>query len=301
MARAPHAIEHVVARAADAAAQRRRASRSRHCARARQARARRRRRHARRRHRVLAVLVGLDRPAQGHRAHARQPVLDRRAVRARRARADAAGRRRVLGREAVLRLRPRQRADVSAVRRRDVGADGRAADAAGGVRSGSSSAAPTRVLRRADAVRGDARRRPTCRRATRVALRVCVSAGEALPREIGERFAAHFGCDILDGIGSTEMLHIFLSNRRGAVRYGTHRHAGAGLRHRAARRGRRAGRRRRDRRPVRARAERGAVLLGRPRAQSRATFEGAWTKSGDKYVARAPTATTRTRAAPTTC
>ena len=54
-----------------------------------------------------------------------------------------------------------------------------------------------------------------------VALRLCSSAGEALPREIGERFKARFGCDIVDGIGSTEMLHIFLSNRPGDVDYGS--------------------------------------------------------------------------------
>ena len=52
-------------------------------------------------------------------------------------------------------------------------------------------------------------------------LRACVSAGEALPAEVGRRFAARTGVDILDGIGSTEMLHIFLSNRPGDVRYGT--------------------------------------------------------------------------------
>ncbi|MGF6937903.1 benzoate-CoA ligase [Paraburkholderia sp. UCT70] len=54
-----------------------------------------------------------------------------------------------------------------------------------------------------------------------VAIRVCASAGEALPRDVGERFTAHFGAEILDGIGSTEMLHIFLSNRAGEVEYGT--------------------------------------------------------------------------------
>ena len=54
-----------------------------------------------------------------------------------------------------------------------------------------------------------------------VALRLCSSAGEALPREIGERFTGHFGCEMIDGIGSTEMLHIFMSNRPGDVRYGT--------------------------------------------------------------------------------
>jgi benzoate-CoA ligase family protein len=52
-------------------------------------------------------------------------------------------------------------------------------------------------------------------------LRACVSAGEALPPEVGRRFKERTGVDILDGIGSTEMLHIFLSNRPGDVRYGT--------------------------------------------------------------------------------
>ena len=54
-----------------------------------------------------------------------------------------------------------------------------------------------------------------------VALRLVSSAGEALPAEIGERFKRHFGVDIVDGIGSTEMLHIFISNRPDKVRYGT--------------------------------------------------------------------------------
>jgi benzoate-CoA ligase len=54
-----------------------------------------------------------------------------------------------------------------------------------------------------------------------VALRLASSAGEALPADIGERFTAHFGVEIIDGIGSTEMLHIYLSNVPGQVRYGT--------------------------------------------------------------------------------
>src|SRR5207248_5936113 len=54
-----------------------------------------------------------------------------------------------------------------------------------------------------------------------LALRRCVSAGEALPEDIGRRWEARTGTGILDGIGSTEMLHIFLSNRPGDVRYGT--------------------------------------------------------------------------------
>jgi benzoate-CoA ligase family protein len=52
-------------------------------------------------------------------------------------------------------------------------------------------------------------------------LRICASAGEALPAPIFETFRERFGVEILDGIGSTEMLHIFLSNRAGSVRPGT--------------------------------------------------------------------------------
>jgi benzoate-CoA ligase len=52
-------------------------------------------------------------------------------------------------------------------------------------------------------------------------LRFCVSAGEALPPEIFRRWQERFGLEIVDGIGSTEMLHIFLSNRPGACRPGT--------------------------------------------------------------------------------
>jgi benzoate-CoA ligase len=116
-----------------------------------------------------------------------------------------------------------------------------------------------------------------------VALRLCSSAGEALPREIGERFTSHYGVEIVDGIGSTEMLHIFISNRPGDVRYGT-----SGL-------------------PVpgytaEIRDETGRVLTGanevgdlyidgpsaalmywNDRARTRETFQGAWTRTGDKY------------------
>jgi benzoate-CoA ligase family protein len=52
-------------------------------------------------------------------------------------------------------------------------------------------------------------------------LRLCVSAGEGLPAEILRRWQARTGLDILDGIGSTEALHIFISNRPGDVRPGT--------------------------------------------------------------------------------
>ena len=52
-------------------------------------------------------------------------------------------------------------------------------------------------------------------------LRVCVSAGEALPALLGEAWQKTFGVEVLDGIGSTEMLHMFMSNHRGDVRYGS--------------------------------------------------------------------------------
>jgi benzoate-CoA ligase len=52
-------------------------------------------------------------------------------------------------------------------------------------------------------------------------LRLCVSAGEALPDELYKRWRERFGVEILDGIGTTEILHIFLSNRPGAARPGS--------------------------------------------------------------------------------
>jgi len=52
-------------------------------------------------------------------------------------------------------------------------------------------------------------------------VRLAASAGEALPASLYERWTSRFGVDILDGIGMTEMLHIFLSNRPGEVRAGT--------------------------------------------------------------------------------
>ena len=118
-----------------------------------------------------------------------------------------------------------------------------------------------------------------------VAMRMCVSAGEALPRDIGERFTAHFGCEILDGIGSTEMLHIFLSNRAGSVHYGTTGVPVPG--YDVELRG--------DDGAAVADGEVGDLYIRGPSAalmywtnrdKSRATFQGEWTKSGDKYMRR---------------
>jgi 4-hydroxybenzoate-CoA ligase len=113
-------------------------------------------------------------------------------------------------------------------------------------------------------------------------LRRCLSAGEALPEEVGAKWSRLAGCDILDGVGSTEMLHIFLSNRPGDVVYGTSGTAVPGYELRLVdERGAEVGE-----------GEIGELLVkgdsaaldyfGR-REKSRATFEGVWTRTGDKY------------------
>ena len=116
-----------------------------------------------------------------------------------------------------------------------------------------------------------------------VALRMCSSAGEALPAEIAQRFKAHFGCDIIDGIGSTELLHIFLSNRPGDVRYGTTGQPVPG--YDVELRGD-------DGAPVPdgevgdlfIRGPSAALMYWGNRDKTRDTFLGPWTRSGDKYV-----------------
>ncbi len=62
---------------------------------------------------------------------------------------------------------------------------------------------------------------PGCERRDLESLRVCLSAGEALPPELYRRWVDTFGVEILDGIGSAEMFHIYVSNRFGAVRPGS--------------------------------------------------------------------------------
>ena len=113
-------------------------------------------------------------------------------------------------------------------------------------------------------------------------LRTCVSAGEALPREIGERWVRHFGVDILDGIGSTEMLHIFISNRPCDVCYGTTGTAVPGYELRLVDD---------DGTPVPP-GQIGELQIAGPtcatgywnnREKTQRTFQGAWMRSGDKY------------------
>jgi benzoate-CoA ligase len=119
-----------------------------------------------------------------------------------------------------------------------------------------------------------------------VKLRRCVSAGEALPPDVGRRWSERYGVDILDGLGSTEMLHIFLSNRPGDVHYGTTGTAVPG--YHVELRGD-------DGRAV-PDGEIGDLYINGPsaalmywgnRAKSNETFRGAWTKTGDKYVRNA--------------
>jgi benzoate-CoA ligase len=115
-----------------------------------------------------------------------------------------------------------------------------------------------------------------------ISIRISTSAGEALPSDIGTRWTQHFGTEILDGIGSTEMLHIFLSNRSGEVKYGSTGRAVPGY-------------------EIRLLDETGAgVVVGElgdlqikgpsaanlywnQRRKSRETFCGEWTRAGDKY------------------
>jgi benzoate-CoA ligase len=115
-----------------------------------------------------------------------------------------------------------------------------------------------------------------------VSLRMCSSAGEALPGEIAQRFKQHFGCEIVDGIGSTEMLHIFISNRPNDIRYGTTGKPVEG--YEIDLRGE-------DGRPV-AIGEVGDLYIKGPSTalmywanpeKSSETFRDGWTKSGDKY------------------
>lgn len=115
-------------------------------------------------------------------------------------------------------------------------------------------------------------------------VRLCASAGEPLPASLYTRFTGRFGVDILDGIGMTELLHIFLSNREGEVKAGTTGVAVPGY-------------------DLELRDESGAVIEGSGvpgtlfvRGASTATgywsryeasrqvFQGEWLRTGDTYV-----------------
>lgn len=115
------------------------------------------------------------------------------------------------------------------------------------------------------------------------ALRLATSAGEALPAHIGQAFRDRFGCDVLDGLGSTEMLHIFASQRPGSVRYGCTGKVIDGYEVRLV--GDDGG----EVLPgevgnLHVRGPTTAIGYWRNREKSVCTFQGEWTVTGDKYV-----------------
>jgi 4-hydroxybenzoate-CoA ligase len=114
-------------------------------------------------------------------------------------------------------------------------------------------------------------------------LRLCVSAGEALPANLGQRWREIVGVDILDGIGSTEMLQTFLSNRPGDIRYGSTGKPVPGYEVRIVD----------ESGGEVADGEIGEMMVRGPtagegywnqRAKSRRTFAGEWVLTGDKYL-----------------
>ena len=115
-------------------------------------------------------------------------------------------------------------------------------------------------------------------------LRLCASAGEALPEPVGRAWTEHTGVDIIDGIGSTEMLHCFVANRPGQVRYGTSGVAVPGYQVRVVD----------DDNVGVPQGEIGELQVNGPtaaacywnnREKSRTTFLGEWMRTGDKYRA----------------
>ena len=114
-------------------------------------------------------------------------------------------------------------------------------------------------------------------------LRRCISAGEALPAEIGHRWKSMVGLDILDGIGSTEMLHIFVSNRPDDIRYGTSGKPVPGYEaavldeHGHTVPNGEAG-------ELVIRGASAAEGYWNQRAKTRKTFQGEWTHTGDTYI-----------------
>jgi 4-hydroxybenzoate-CoA ligase len=113
-------------------------------------------------------------------------------------------------------------------------------------------------------------------------LRLAISAGEALPAHLGERWRTTAGVDILDGIGSTEMFQTFLSNRPGNVRFGTTGKPVPGYELKLVD----------EAGHETAAGEIGELIVRGPtagegywnqRAKSRRTFAGEWTHTGDKF------------------
>jgi benzoate-CoA ligase len=118
--------------------------------------------------------------------------------------------------------------------------------------------------------------------AQELALRVCNSAGEALPEDVARRWYERTGVHIVDGIGSTEMLHIFISNRPDRIRYGTLGQPVPGFEAKivddegnlapAGTTGH-----------LLVRGSTSAKFYWNQHARSRDTFVGSWTRTGDRF------------------
>jgi benzoate-CoA ligase len=119
-------------------------------------------------------------------------------------------------------------------------------------------------------------------RAQDLSLRVCNSAGEALPEDLARRWHDRTGVNIVDGIGSTEMLHIFISNRPDRIRYGTLGRPVPGFEAKIVD----------EDGNLLAAGETGHLLVRgstsakfywNQHARSRDTFVGSWTRTGDRF------------------
>lgn len=117
-------------------------------------------------------------------------------------------------------------------------------------------------------------------------LRMCFSAGEPLPAHVGEDWKQRFGIDIVNGVGSTELGHLFLTNLPDRVEYGT---SGVPVEGYDLRLVDEAGNDVPDNEigELWVRGESSAVGYWNQREKSRRTFIGEWTRTGDKYVRRA--------------
>ncbi len=124
---------------------------------------------------------------------------------------------------------------------------------------------------------------PNAPKKSEVKIRRCISAGEALPEEIARTWKERYGVEISDGLGTTEMLHIYLTNVPGATKYGTTGKPVPGYEIKLIGE---------DGKPVKqgemgelyARGPTSAIMYWNNREKSRSTFQGEWTRSGDKYI-----------------
>jgi benzoate-CoA ligase family protein len=124
---------------------------------------------------------------------------------------------------------------------------------------------------------------PAAPKRSEVKLRCSISAGEALPADVARRWKENYGVEIFDGLGSTEMLHIYLSNGPHGLKYGTTGKAVPGYEIKLIGE---------DGHPVKqgemgelhVRGPTSAIMYWNNREKSRSTFLGEWTRSGDKYL-----------------